>query len=74
MTERKTKPRSRGLINATGVDLLPRHLGRIKTLRLAIEKAKGREQHERVESLKAELDGRLAAIEQIKKDLESIEA
>lgn len=88
MTERKTKPRSRAQINAEGPALLPRHIERIKKLRVALEEsqrkaamfdAEGdatRAQAHRVKigTMQAELDGRLAAIAQIKKDLESIEA
>lgn len=74
MSERKTKPRSRAQINAEGVLLLPRHLGRIKTLRAAIEKATSRGQTDRIASLQAELDRRLQSLQDIKAELEGLDA
>lgn len=84
--ERNVKPRSKGLINATGVALAPRHVGRIQTLRGAIEKAKKRiaeateagdsdtlKRYEgRVESLQEELDRRLEELKAIRAELEAL--
>jgi hypothetical protein len=52
--------------------LLPRHLGRIATLRTAIEKATARGQTDRIESLQAELDRRLKSLQDIKAELEGL--
>jgi hypothetical protein len=59
---REGKPRSRGLINPSAIDMIPRHVGRIDRLRMAIDKAKDREQPERVASLEAELNRRLGEL------------
>ena len=67
-----TKPRSKGKINPTKTEMASRHVGRIKTLRLAIAKAESREQSERVASLKAELDRRMAEVNEIKQELDSL--
>lgn len=62
--ERVGKPRSRGMINVdpTSIEMIPRHVGRIKRLRQAIIKATEREQPERVASLQAEIDRRMADV------------
>ena len=66
------KPRSRAIINPTSAQMIPRHIGRIKRLREAIEKAKARQHAHRIVSLQAELDRRLAEIAIIKADLDDI--
>lgn len=71
MTEER-KPRSRGQINPTKAQMTGRHVGRINTLRGAIEKATARGNAERVASLQDELDRRLAEVEEIKAELASL--
>lgn len=66
------KPRSKAAINPSAAQMAPRHVGRIKTLRAAIEKAKSRGQSERAASLKEELSRRLAEIQTIKAELDSL--
>ena len=57
-----TKPRSVAAINASPKQREIRHIGRIKTLRLAIEKAKGRKQKDRVKSLQDEMERRVTEL------------
>jgi hypothetical protein len=59
-------------INATPEQKALRSVGRIKTLRLAIEKAQSRGQAERVASLTEELDRRLAEVEELKAALAEV--
>lgn len=59
-------------INPTKDELAIRNIGRIKTLKLAIEKAKARGQTERLQSLHAEFDRRMAEANKLKAELESL--
>lgn len=49
-----------------------RNVGRIKTLRAAIEKAQGKGQDERVASLQEELDRRMAEVDALRAELDSL--
>lgn len=66
------KPRSRGKINPTQGEMVTRHIGRIPRLREAIAKAEARGNTEKVASLQAELDRRLAEVAEFKAQLDSI--
>ena len=84
--EREVKPRSRGAINAPETALAGRHLGRIETLRGAIEKAQNRLAEfqaagdgdrvsaytDRIASLSEELDRRLSSLRAIKDEVEAL--
>lgn len=59
-------------INPTTEQRAIRNVGRIKTLRLAIAKAKARKQPEREASLQAELDRRMAEVEKLKQALDEV--
>lgn len=86
--ERNVKPRSRGLINASGLQLLPRHVERIKTLRVLLEQSarkaemfaaegdvvRAQAHRDRLVSLQEELDRRLGEVEKLKAELASTEA
>lgn len=65
-------PRSVAGINATPEQKALRSVGRIKTLRLAIEKAQSRNQADRVASLTEELDRRLVEVEELKAALAEV--
>ena len=65
-------PRSKATINPNSGQMASRHIGRVKTLRMAIEKAKSRKQTERVADLKAELDRRMADIKALKAELDNL--
>ena len=67
-----TKPRSVANINASPSQHVLRHIGRIKTLKGAIDKAIARGNQERVDSLQAEYDRRMVAVNEIKADLDSL--
>lgn len=66
------KVRSVAAINATPDQKAMRNIGRIKTLRTAIQKAESRGQKDRVKSLNAELSRRMGEVEALKAALEEI--
>lgn len=60
------------IINPNRGQRATRAMGRIKTLRIAIEDAQAKNKPERVASLQAELDKLLSDIAALKAELESI--
>lgn len=71
-TEFGRKPRSKGTINPTKMQMTHRHVGRIGRLKSSIAKAKARGNNEKVASLQAELDRRLAEVADIKAELDNL--
>lgn len=66
------KIRSVAAINATPDQKAMRNIGRVKTLRSAIEKAEKKGQKDRVKSLNEELSRRMGEIQALKAALEEI--
>ena len=81
-----TKPRSKAAINAVGEALIPRHMGRIRTLKGAIEKAEGRlnkvregledrwteaDIQSRITSLKGEISRRRESLIELKSEIDA---
>lgn len=66
------KARSRGMINPTEIQMIPRHAGRIARLRLSIEKATANGNTDKVAFLQEELDRRLQSLHEARALLEDI--
>ena len=65
---------NQAIINATPEQKAVRNVGRIKTLRAAIEKATDRKQAKRVKSLQKELDRRMSEVKAMKEALAEVDA
>jgi hypothetical protein len=63
---------SQATINPTPDQAVIRNIGRVKTLRDAIAKSEARGKSEKVASLQAELDRRMAELNELKAALESL--
>ena len=72
MVDTNSKPKSKAVINANPSQSIERHVGRIPVLRSAIEEATLKGQHERVASLQAELDRRIAEVNNTKALLDTL--
>lgn len=62
----------KAMINPNDGQMIARHAGRIKTLRIAIEKASAKGDADRVSALQSELDDRLAAVNEFKAQLDKL--
>jgi hypothetical protein len=59
-------------VNPTADQAILRNIGRIKTLRAAIEKNTARDNPDKVASLQQELDRRMAEVDAIKAELDAL--
>lgn len=63
---------NKATVNASADQKFVRDIGRVKTLKLAIEKATARGDSERVNALQVELDRRMASINAIRAELDTL--
>lgn len=63
---------NKATVNASADQKFVRDIGRVKTLKLAIEKATARGDSERVSALQVELDRRMASINAIRAELDTL--
>ena len=63
---------NQSVVNPTQDQLVLRNIGRIKTLRAAIEKNTARGNVEKVADLQAELDRRMVQVDAIKAELDAL--
>ena len=66
-----SKPRSVAAINASPAQQVQRDIGRIATLKAAIDKAEGKKQKDRVKALRAEIDRRIGNLQKAKTDIDA---
>lgn len=64
--------RSQAAINPTRDQVMTRNIGRVSSLRLAIQKANARGQTARVDALNAELSRRLTALSEFRTQLDAV--
>ena len=63
---------TKGLINPTKEQMIPRYMGRIRTLRAAIEKAEARGNQERVNSLREELTLKIQLLKEAQAEIQDL--